>query len=213
MSVLTFAIDGARGEKYAVVPTIALRLRVDERSGTPVHAIALRCQIMIEPQRRRYDAPEHERLVELFGEPSRWGDTVRPFLWTNVALTVPGFSDTIEVELPIVCTYDLEVAASKYFHALDNGEIPILVLFSGTVFARSPTGLNVLPVPWNEEARFRLPARVWRETMDQYFPNSGWLRLQRSTIDALQRFKTTRALPTWDDALVQLLKEAGEDGA
>jgi hypothetical protein len=213
MSVLTFAIDGARGEKYAVVPTIALRLRVDERSGTPVHAIALRCQIMIEPQRRRYDAPEHERLVELFGEPSRWGDTVRPFLWTNVALTVPGFSDTIEVELPIVCTYDLEVAASKYFHALDNGEIPILVLFSGTVFARSPTGLNVLPVPWNEEARFRLPARVWRETIDQYFPNSGWLRLQRSTIDALQRFKTTRALPTWDDALVQLLKEAGEDGA
>jgi hypothetical protein len=46
--------------------------------------------------------------------------------------------------------------------------------------------------------------------MDLYFPNSGWLRVGRDTLDALQRFKASRALPTWDQALEQLLKQAGQ---
>jgi Family of unknown function (DUF6084) len=47
--------------------------------------------------------------------------------------------------------------------------------------------------------------------MDLYFPNSGWLRVRRDTLDELQRFKASRALPTWDQAFEQLLKAAGED--
>ena len=139
-------------------------------------------------------------------------DTLRPFLWTNVATTVSGFTASTEIDLPITCTYDFEVAAAKYMHSLDDGEIPIVVMFSGTVFARGSAGLNAAPVSWSEEASYRLPVVLWREMMDLYFPNAGWLRLGRETLDSLQRYKADRALLTWDETFERLLKEAGEDG-
>jgi hypothetical protein len=187
-----------------------MRLRVSEATGAEVHALALRCQIRIEPQRRRYRADEEERLYELFGETPRWGDTLRPFLWTHVSATLPGFSGSTEVELPLECSYDFEVTAAKYLHALAAGEIPLILLFSGTVFTRGSGGFSAEPIGWDQEALYRLPVSVWRELMDQYFPNSGWLRLSRDTLYALQRFRASRALPTWDQALEQLLKEAGQ---
>lgn len=213
MSSLRFEVLGSAAEPYAAVPTLALRLAVTETSGEAVHAVALRCQIMIEPQRRRYEAVEEERLVELFGETPRWGDTLRPFLWTHVGLTLGGFSGATEVDLLVPCSYDFEVAAAKFLHGLQGGEIPLLLLFSGTVFGRGSTGFSVSPVAWHEEASFRLPVKVWRDVMDLYFPNSGWLRLRRDTFDSLQRFKARRALRSWEDAVDQLLKEAGEEGA
>ena len=213
MTSLSFEVVGSRAEPHAAVPTLVLRLRITEADGQPVHAVALRCQLMIEPQRRRYVAGEEARLVELFGETPRWGDTLRPFLWTQVGVTVPGFTGSTEVDLPVACTYDFEVAAAKYLHGLGDGEIPVLVLFSGTSFAQGPAGLRVEPVAWHEEASCRVPVATWREVMDRYFPGSGWLRVRRQTIDALLRFKASRALPTWDDAIEHLLKEAGEEGA
>jgi hypothetical protein len=210
MSPVSFEIVGARVEAYAAVPTLDFRLRITSRE--PVHALALRCQIMIEPKRRHYGPDEERRLTELFGETPRWGETLRPFLWTNVSTVVTSFTDTTEVDLPIACTYDFEVAAAKYMHALDDGEIPIVAMFSGTVFARSNAGLNASPVSWSEEASYRLPVALWRDMMDLYFPNSGWLRLRRETIDALHRYKTERALLSWDETFEQLLKQAGEDG-
>jgi len=210
MSPVSFEIVGARVEAYAAVPTLDLRLRIMAREQ--VHALALRCQIMIEPKRRHYGPDEERRLTELFGETPRWGETLRPFLWTNVSTVVTSFTDTTEVDLPIACTYDFEVAAAKYMHALDDGEIPIVAMFSGTVFARSSAGLNASPVSWSEEASYRLPVALWRDMMDLYFPNSGWLRLRRETIDALHRYKTERALLSWDETFEQLLKQAGEDG-
>ncbi len=211
MSPVAFEIVGARFEAYAAVPTLALRLRITAADAEPVHAIALRTQIMIEPKQRRYEGAEERRLTELFGETPRWGDTLRPFLWTNLATTVTGFSGTTEVDLPITCTYDFEIASVKYMHALDNGEIPITALFSGTVFGRTAAGLNALPVSWSEEAKFRLPVALWREMMDLYFPNTSWLRLRRETLDSLQRFKVERTLTTWDDTFEMLLKEVGHD--
>jgi hypothetical protein len=213
MTNLTLEVIDARPEPHAAVPTIMLRMRITETTGVAVHAIALRCQIRIEPQRRRYTADEESRLYELFGETPRWGDSLRPFLWTHVATTVTAFRGTTEVDLPIECTYDFEVAASKYLHAVEDGEIPILLLFSGTVFTKGTTGFAVEPVAWDLEAPFRLPVAVWRDTMDLYFPNSGWMRVSRDTLDALQRYKSARALPTWDQAFEHLLKQAGEDGA
>ena len=211
MSPVSFEVVGARVEAYAAVPTLMLRLRITAGDGTPVHALALRSQIMIEPKRRHYDRDEERRLTELFGATPRWGDTLRPFLWTNVSMTVTGFTDTTEVDLPITCTYDFEIAAAKYMHSLDSGEIPIVVMFSGTAFGRSPAGLSAAPVSWSEEASYRLPVSLWREMMDLYFPNTGWLRLRRETLDALQRYKSGRALLTWDETFELLLKEAGED--
>jgi hypothetical protein len=211
-SAVSFEVLGARVEAYAAVPTMVLRLRVVAGTAERVHAIVLRCQIMIEPQRRTYDGDEERRLTELFGDTPRWGDTLRPFLWTNVGTTVPGFAGSTEIDLPITCTYDFEVAAAKYMHSLADGEIPILLLFSGTVFGRSESGLSAAPVSWSEEAAYRLPIRLWRDMMDLYFPGTGWVRLRRETLDALLRFKTDRGLLTWDEAVEHLLKQAGEDG-
>jgi hypothetical protein len=211
MSPVSFAVVGARVEAYAAVPTLMLRLRITAADPQPVHAIVLRCQIMIEPKRRHYDHDEEQRLTELFGETPRWGDTLRPFLWTNIATTIPGFTAVTEIDLPITCTYDFEIASAKYMHSLDSGEIPIVVMFSGTVFGRSATGLNAAPVSWSEEASYRLPVLLWRDMMDLYFPNTGWLRLRRETLDALLRFKADRAVLTWDETVEQLLKQAGED--
>jgi hypothetical protein len=213
VSELVFDCVGARPDRYAAVPTIQLELRISETTGERVHAIALRCQVRIEPQRRRYSAEEADGLLDLFGEPARWGDTLKPMQFANVALMVPGFEGTTELELPLPCTYDFEVAAAKYLHALGDGEVPLLLLFSGTVFTKGPGGFAVGQVPWHKEATYRMPARVWRDVMDLYFPNSGWIRLRRDTLDALQRYKAERALPTWEDALEGLLKQAREAGS
>ena len=212
MSPVSFEVVGARVEAYAAVPTLALQLRIVSADGGPVHALALRSQIMIEPKSRHYDHDEEGRLTELFGETPRWGDTLRPFLWTNVSMTVTGFIGETVVDLPITCTYDFEIASAKYMHSLDDGEIPIVVMFSGTVFAKSTAGLSAAPVSWSEEASYRLPVTLYRDMMDLYFPNTGWLRLRRETLDALQRYKSARALLSWDETFERLLKEAGEDG-
>jgi hypothetical protein len=212
VTTLAFEVVDARPEPYAAVPTLMVRLRITETDGSDVHALVLRCQIRIEPQKRRYSPQEEQRLYELFGSTPGWGDSLRPFLWTHVATTVRGFSGSTEIDLPVPCTYDFEVAAAKYLHALGDGEIPLVLLFSGTVFTPGDFGFSAEPVGWDCEATYRMPVAVWRGVMDLYFPNSGWLRVSRETLDALQEFKASRALPTWDQALERLLKDAGEDG-
>ena len=146
VSELEFEALGARVEPYAAQPTVVLRLRITESSGTPVHAIALKCQIRIEPQRRTYEPAEEARLYDVFGPTPQWGDSLRPFLWTHTSAMVLAFTGSTEVDLPIVCSYDMEVAGHKYLHALDGGEVGLQLLFSGTVFAGAhrllgPTGL------------------------------------------------------------------------
>jgi hypothetical protein len=210
VSELDFQIISARPERYAAAPMLSFGLRVSAATDEVIHSVTLRCQIRIEPQRRRYSRDEEERLVELFGETPRWGDTLKPFLWTHVSTALPGFTGSAEMEMHVPCTYDLEVAAAKYFHVLDDGEVPLLFLFSGTVFAKSATGIRVSQIPWSKESSYRLPVQVWRELMDLYFPNSGWLRLRRDTLNLLLKFKARRTIATWDDVLEALLKEAGE---
>ncbi|WP_214412127.1 DUF6084 family protein [Sphaerisporangium fuscum] len=208
MADIRFECLGVRAEPYAVFPTLAFRLRVTEPEGQAVHAVALRCQIRVEPRRRSYGPSETELLADLFGHPSRWGETVHPLQFANVSMIVPRFAGSTEVDLQVQCGYDLEVAAGKYFASLDDGEIPLLLLFSGTVFAKAGEGFTVRPVPWHCEARCPLPVAVWREMIDRYFPGSGWLRLHRDTLRALQRFKSEHALATWDETVEALLKEA-----
>ena len=212
MTALSFAVVDAQAEPHAAVPTIMLRLRVEEADGFRVHALALRCQIRIEPQRRRYGPEEEKQLYELFGETAQWGDSLRPFLWTHVSTTIGKFDGATEFDLPVECTYDFDVAGAKYLHALNDGDIPLLLLFSGTVFTRGTSGFSAEPLSWSLEASHKLPVSVWRDMMDLYFPNSGWIRIDRDTLHALQRFRASRGLPTWDHAFEQLLKEAGEEG-
>ncbi len=207
MNELSFSVLNARAEPYAAVPTINLRLSVASSVPEPVHAVALRCQVRIEPQRRRYDSGEEERLEELFGDTPRWGDTLRPFLWTHLATTLTGFTGVTEVDLPLPVSYDFEVAGAKYLHSLGDGEVPLVLLFSGTVFSRGNSGFSAQPVPWHAEASYRMPVKVWRDVMVMYFPNSGWLRLPCETIDRLSRRKVEWALATFDQTIETLLKE------
>lgn len=209
MSDLRFECIDVRPERYAAVPTLRFQLRLEESTGVAVHAVALRCQIRIEPHRRPYTETEADGLLDLFGEMARWGETLKPLQFAAVSVMVPGFRDSTEVAVFVPCTYDFEVAAAKYFHALEQGEVPLLLLFSGTAFLHADSGFSVDPVPWDREASYRLPVGVWRELMDLYFPNTAWLRVRRETLGALQAFKSHAALPTWDDAFDALLRQSG----
>lgn len=210
MAELEFSCLDAAAEQYAAAPTLRFRLGLRETEGVTVHTIALRCQIRIEPHRRDYGGAESDLLAYLFGDPARWGRTLKPIQLAHVSTVLQGFTGATEADLPVPCSYDLEVAAGKYLHALTDGEIPLLLLFSGTVFVKTAQGYQVEQVPWHSEAEYRLPVRVWRELMDHYFPGSGWLRLRRDTIDALLRYKAGNAIPTWDDALTSLVAGAEE---
>ncbi len=208
---LHFEVVGARPEPFAAQPTLNLSLRVTEERGRRVHAAALRCQIRIEPQRRRYSATEEQALAELFGPTPQWGQSVRPFLWTHVATTLTTFDAETTVDLPVACTYDFEVAAAKYLHGLDGGEIPLVLCFSGTTFTVGSAGtLQAAPVGWDRDATFGLPVAVWRATMDVSFPNGAWIRLSRRTFDALNDFRVGNAVIGWDGAVDRLLGQGGE---
>jgi hypothetical protein len=207
---LSFACTGVRSDPYAASPTLVFRLRITENAGLTVNAVALRCQFRIEPHRRTYSTAETPLLADLFGTVDRWGDTLKPLQFATVAAMVPGFTGTTEIDLPVPCSYDLEVAAGKYFASLEDGEIPLLLLFSGTVFVRTPTGFTVDQVPWTSETPQRVPVTVWREAMDRFFPGSGWLRLRRETLADLQRYKSDTSLAGWDDVIADLLARARE---
>jgi uncharacterized protein DUF6084 len=210
MQELVFDCVGARPERYAVAPSMSLRLRIAETSGPKVEAIALRCQIRIEPARRRYSETEAERLNDLFGETHRWADTLKPLQFAIVSLMVPGFTGSTELDLPVPLSYDLEIGSTRYFAGLEAGEVPLLLLFSGTVFSSDGGRLQVQQVPWSKEAAYRLPISVWREAIDVHFPDSAWIRMSLQTLDELQRFKASQALPTWDATLSALLARAGQ---
>ncbi len=209
MAELTFGCTGASAPRYAATPTLAFELTITESTGVRVHAIALRCQIRIEPHRRRYSAAEARRLHDLFGDPSRWAETVKPIQLATISTMVPTFTALTEIDLPVPCTYDLEVASGRYLYGLDDGTVPLLLLFSGTIFLDAGEGFSVELVPWSSEASFRMPVSVWRDVVDIHFPGSAWLRCGRETMDALAEFKAAQALPTWDATLSALLAAAG----
>jgi hypothetical protein len=205
VTTLVFACTEVAAERYGAGPTLLFRLRVSESSGHQVHAIALRVQIRIEPARRHYSDREAELLSDVFGERSRWGETLRPMQFAHATVMVPSFEGSVDVEVPVPVSYDLEVATGKLLHAVDGDPVAMTLLFSGTVFGRSDRGFWVERVPWHCEASASLPAGLWRQLMDEYFPDAGWLRLHRSTLDALARYKAQHALATWDDTLTALL--------
>ena len=170
--------------------------------------VALRCQIRIDPRLRRYAPAEAARLGDLFGEPSRWGSTLQPLQLATVSALLPPFTGSTTTALAVPLTYDLEIAVGKYFHALTDGEVPLLLLFSGSVYYAGDNGVQVGLVPWHEEAEHRLPVAVWRAAMDEHFPDSTWIRVRRGTADGLAAYRSAHTLTSWDDTVQRLLKEA-----
>lgn len=207
MPELSFSVEAVAAVEYAAVPTLAFKLRIANAvAGEAVHAVTLRCQIQIESSRRRYTAEEQRNMVDLFGEPERWSQTLRSLLWTHASMVVPGFEGDTVADLPVPCSFDFNVAATKYFEGLTNGEIPLRLLFSGTVFyAGEDGGLQVAPISWEQEATFKLPRSVWREMMNSYYPNSAWLSLRRDVFERLYQYKMQHGVPTWEQALERIL--------
>ncbi len=214
MPDLNFQIEGVEAVTYAASPLLSFKLRIANADTVEaIHTVALRCQIQIEATRRRYNEREQERLLDLYGEPERWGQTLRTTLWTHASVVVTPFTGSTLVELPVPCTFDFNIAATKYFAGLEDGEVPLLLLFSGTVFYEADDGaLQVSQISWEKEAKYRLPVRVWQEMMDHYYPNSAWLSLRRDVFDRLARYKMRRGLPTWEQALESLLPVVEEKG-
>jgi Family of unknown function (DUF6084) len=210
VSELVFDCVGARPDRYAVVPSMIMTLRISETSGERIEAIALRCQIRIEPARRRYSDAEAARLSDLFGETQRWAETLKPVQFTNVSIMVPAFTGSTEIDLPIPLSYDMEIGATRYFAGLEDGEIPLLLLFSGTIFGSADGRLSVHQVPWSKEASYRLPVAIWRAAIDAHFPSSAWIKISTATFDELLRFKTQAALPTWEATVLALLARAAQ---
>ncbi|MFG3615064.1 DUF6084 family protein [Nocardia sp. NPDC047654] len=206
----TFAVLEMRPEPYAVAPILSARVGIAALAEEPVHAIALRAQVRIEPFRRGYSDEEAAGLVDLFGPRERWHETQRSFLWMHCATMIPGFTGGAEVDLPMPCTYDFEVTGSKYLHALRDGVVPLLFLFSGTVFIRGSTGFAIQQIPWDREDKFEMPVSVWQNLMAAYFPNSGWVRLHNDTLRALAAYKSGHGLPGFDDAVTRLLTSTEE---
>jgi hypothetical protein len=206
MSLLAVTVIGAHPCAHTAAPGIVFRLRIENISNRRIHTLGLRCHIRIEPRSRPHSPEERARLYELFGDPRQWDRTLQPVTWAQTSTVVPGFDRQIEIDLPVSCTYDLEVGSAKYLHAIRTGEIPLAFAFSGTAFSATDRGVLIVePVPWDVEASFRMPAQVWRAAMDQFFPGGGWLRLQRDTIDRLQAFRGQQAVLNWDDAIGLLL--------
>ena len=210
MPDLRFQIEQASARSNAADPQLSFKVRITNLESEPVHSIALRAQVQIEPVRRRYTAVEQEYLQELFGEPERWSKTLHPLVWTNANVNVTGFTGNTVVEVPVPCTFDFNVAITKYIYALDDGELPTSLLFSGTVFYAGQAGLQVAQIPWDREASYRLPVQVWKEMMDLHYPDTAWLCLRREVFKKLYAFKARRGLPSWEQALELLLGETAE---
>jgi hypothetical protein len=202
---LHFQVEDVSPARNAATPQLSFRTQITNSTPEPIHSIGLRVQIQIEPVRRRYTAEEQERLKELFGEPERWSESLHPLLWANVNFNVPGFTGTTRIEIPVACTFDFNVAITKYIYGLENGEIPTSLLFSGTVFHAGKIGLQVAQIPWDREASYRLPVSVWKQMMDAYYPDTAWICLPRETFERLDAFRARHGVATWKQALDRLL--------
>ncbi|HEV7218815.1 MAG: DUF6084 family protein [Terriglobales bacterium] len=212
MPDLSFQIEKAEPQRFTVAPTLLFKLRIANSVPSEiVHSVALRCQIQLEVARRKYSGEDQSQLRDLFGEPERWGQTLKTMLWTHASVVAPAFQDITVVDLPVPCTFDFNIAATKYFHGLTDGDVPLNFLFSGTVFYADGDGaLQVVPIPWDKEARFKLPVKAWHEMMDIYYPNTAWLCLRRDVFERLYQYKVEHGIPTWEQALEKMLPVVGE---
>jgi hypothetical protein len=211
MPNLRFEVETVTSMADSATPVLAFRLRVTNTLQEQIHSISLNAQLHIQPGRRHYAPVEQSAMADLFGEPARWGATLRPLFWTTASATVPGFAGCTAVELRVPCTFDFNVAATKYFGALQDGEIPVLLLLSGTVFYIEDGTVQVALIPWSQETSCRIPVIVWKEMMASHYPHAAWLSLEHEAFNRLYRYKVRHGLPTWEQTVEHVLTAAGEE--
>jgi hypothetical protein len=212
MPDLDFKVTGVEAATHGIVPLLLFHL---EASNTPwdeeIQGVSLQAQIQFQCPQRAYNASEKAQLVELFGTPERWGQTLRNRLWTHANTSIAPFTGSTAGRLPVPCTFDLNVSAAKYFHALEGGDVPLLFLFSGTVFYRTPDGrIQVQRISHERECAWRMPVSEWRELMDRHWPNTAWITLHREVFDRLHEYKRRNGFQNWEQTVERLLAETAE---
>jgi hypothetical protein len=212
MPDLNFQVESAEPVPYAAAPLLAFKLRLGNTpADETIHTIVLRAQIQLDVTRRHYSAQEQERLLDLFGDSDRWSKTLRNMLWTHASVVVPQFTRETLVDLPVPCSFDFNIASTKYFHGLTEGDLPLIFLFSGTVFYEDEGGfLQAAPISWDKEAKFRLPVRTWQQLIESYYPNSAWLSLRKDVFDKLYQYKVRNGIPTWEQTIERVLSAVEE---
>jgi hypothetical protein len=210
MPQLDFNVVDAEPAKHAAAPLLYFKVAITQAEDpVPIQNISLQCQIRIDAKKRIYKPDEQTRLTDLFGEPGRWGQTLHSLLWTHANVTVPAFENDTVVDMPVPCSFDFNLAATKYFDGLEYGKIPLELMFSGSVFYRDADGgLAMDLLSWNADAKFRLPVTVWQDMMEHYYPNSNWLCLNRQVFDALHDYKRRHGYTGFDEALTSLLPDS-----
>jgi hypothetical protein len=215
MPDLDFKILGVEAANYGIVPLLQFNLEIrNQPTEQVIQSVVLQAQIQLQPTQRAYQSAEKEKLGELFGTPERWGQTLRARLWTHATANVRQFSERTETVLSVPCTYDLNVAPTKYFYALEGGEVPLLFLFSGTIFYLAPDErLQIQQVSWNKECAYRMPISTWQEMMNEHYPNTAWLSLDRGLFERLYAFRRREGLADWEQTITRLLPEPNEPKA
>ena len=158
-------------------------------------------QVRIAATQRGYDAAEQEQLGDLFGEPHRWGDTLRGLLWTHATLVVPPFDGATVVDLDVPCTYDFDVAAAKYLAGAARRRDPAraAVQRHRLLRGRRRGALQVSRISWSAEAAYRLPvARLARDDGPLLPAAAPGCALDRDAFDRLAAFRARHALPSWE---------------
>lgn len=203
---LAFAVTRVEPVAFAAVPTLTFRVAITRSGGGPVRSVSLNTAIRIAAARRGYDTVDHSAMAELFGAPEQWATTLRPLHWTQTTTVVPPFDESTSVDLAVACGTDAELAVTKYFHAVRDGDVPLDFLFSGTVFHTGPDGsLRTAQISWNKDTTYRLPAQLWHGLIDRYYAGSTWLRLSKDTHDRLSAYRARGVLPDWDETVRSLL--------
>jgi Family of unknown function (DUF6084) len=203
-----FEVTGATHVPFAASPTMLFEAIATESTGAAIQSIALTAQVMIEPSRRGYDPETRLRLTELFGPPSSWAPSTSGLPWARVAAVVPGFRGQTQFALEVPCTYDLEVAAAKYFYAVQDGDVPLAFHFNGNVFFHGAGDgrLQVMPISWSTSAHYRMPVSVWRAMIAEHYPGGGWIRVSDDTLRALHERRAAQGLATFDACVADLLE-------
>jgi hypothetical protein len=206
---LDFGVEGASTQDPGALPTILFELRIESLGGHPVRSVLLDTQVQIAARRRRYEAADQERLADIFGAPESWGTNLRTLPWVRTTSVVPPFEASTSIELPLTCSYDLDVIANRYFGGLSGGAVPLEFLFSGTVLYTDAGGaLQASRVSWEKEASFELPVSLWQQTLERHFPGTAWIRVSQETHRHLEAERARRGEADLEGTLAYLIGEA-----
>ncbi|HZR15948.1 MAG TPA: DUF6084 family protein [Verrucomicrobiae bacterium] len=207
MSNLNFSIGGLEVATRALTPLMQFTVNIQTvPEDRQIEAVLLAAQIQLQCPQRRYAPAEKQRLLELFGPPEQWGQTLRNRLWAHANTTVGSFCGMTKAMLTVPCSYDLTIASTKYLYALEAGEVSLLFLFSGSVFYLNTEGrLQVERISWSKEAVYRFPIKAWQDLMEAHYPNSAWVGLRRDVFNELDEYKRRHGLATWETVIQSLL--------